>query len=159
MESLTSSLQEEMMEFKLSYEMWRVGEWAVTVTNVSHIIYIYICHLPHPSVEVDQWRYCLDGESFSAQQWWCWSSVLQVFKHNVYSLATLQSIVNFFHCKFVDQFLTTGMVYFLVWWRIHSSDIEKKKAKQNSNTAVPYTVVPFRHPITKYLLGSSHMDC
>ncbi|XP_017330669.1 uncharacterized protein si:rp71-46j2.7 isoform X1 [Ictalurus punctatus] len=33
-ESLTSSLQEEMMEFKLSYEMWRVGEWAVTVTNV-----------------------------------------------------------------------------------------------------------------------------
>lgn len=41
------------MEFKLSYEIWRVGDWAVTVTNVSHI-YIYICHLPHPSVEVDQ---------------------------------------------------------------------------------------------------------
>ncbi|MCJ8734054.1 hypothetical protein PDJAM_G00231000 [Pangasius djambal] len=33
-ESLTSSLQKEMMEFKLSYEMWRVGNWAVTVTNV-----------------------------------------------------------------------------------------------------------------------------
>ncbi|XP_052010493.1 uncharacterized protein LOC127663100 isoform X2 [Xyrauchen texanus] len=29
-----TSLQEDMMEFKLSYEMWRVGMWAVRVTNV-----------------------------------------------------------------------------------------------------------------------------
>ncbi|XP_026774291.3 uncharacterized protein si:rp71-46j2.7 isoform X1 [Pangasianodon hypophthalmus] len=33
-ESLTGSLQKDIMEFKLSYEMWRVGNWAVTVTNV-----------------------------------------------------------------------------------------------------------------------------
>ncbi|XP_051505516.1 uncharacterized protein si:rp71-46j2.7 isoform X2 [Myxocyprinus asiaticus] len=29
-----TSLQEDMMEFKLSYEMWRVGKWAVRVINV-----------------------------------------------------------------------------------------------------------------------------
>lgn len=34
------------MEFKLSYEMWRVGNWAVTVTNVSHISYM----APTPSI-------------------------------------------------------------------------------------------------------------
>ncbi|XP_072519677.1 uncharacterized protein [Salminus brasiliensis] len=33
-ESCVSSFQEDMMEFKLSFEMWRVGKWAVTVTNV-----------------------------------------------------------------------------------------------------------------------------
>ncbi|XP_042626184.1 uncharacterized protein LOC109101490 isoform X2 [Cyprinus carpio] len=31
---LTANVQEDMMEFKLSYEMWRVGKWAVRVTNV-----------------------------------------------------------------------------------------------------------------------------
>ncbi|XP_016423428.1 uncharacterized protein LOC107752085 isoform X2 [Sinocyclocheilus rhinocerous] len=31
---LTTNVQEDMMEFKLSYEMWRVGKWAVRVTNV-----------------------------------------------------------------------------------------------------------------------------
>ncbi|KAK3535740.1 hypothetical protein QTP70_020988 [Hemibagrus guttatus] len=34
LESSTWSVEEEMMEFKLSYEMWRAGNWAVTVTNV-----------------------------------------------------------------------------------------------------------------------------
>ncbi|XP_077092362.1 uncharacterized protein LOC143744602 isoform X3 [Siphateles boraxobius] len=29
-----TTVQEDMMEFKLSYEMWRVGKWAVRVTNV-----------------------------------------------------------------------------------------------------------------------------
>nr|XP_055034767.1 uncharacterized protein si:rp71-46j2.7 isoform X3 [Misgurnus anguillicaudatus] len=29
-----TSVQEDRMEFKLSYEMWRVGKWAVCVTNV-----------------------------------------------------------------------------------------------------------------------------
>ncbi|XP_056089642.1 uncharacterized protein si:rp71-46j2.7 isoform X2 [Rhinichthys klamathensis goyatoka] len=29
-----TTLQEDLMEFKLSYEMWRVGKWAVRVTNV-----------------------------------------------------------------------------------------------------------------------------
>ncbi|KAK2891171.1 hypothetical protein Q8A67_013814 [Cirrhinus molitorella] len=31
---LTTCVQEDMMEFRLSYEMWRVGKWAVRVTNV-----------------------------------------------------------------------------------------------------------------------------
>ncbi|KTG35913.1 hypothetical protein cypCar_00008243, partial [Cyprinus carpio] len=31
---LTTYVQEDMMEFRLSYEMWRVGKWAVRVTNV-----------------------------------------------------------------------------------------------------------------------------
>ncbi|XP_043113709.1 uncharacterized protein si:rp71-46j2.7 isoform X2 [Puntigrus tetrazona] len=31
---LTTNVQEDMMEFRLSYEMWRVGKWAVRVTNV-----------------------------------------------------------------------------------------------------------------------------
>lgn len=30
-------VQEDRMEFKLSYEMWRVGKWAVQVRNVRHI--------------------------------------------------------------------------------------------------------------------------
>ncbi|XP_056328518.1 uncharacterized protein si:rp71-46j2.7 isoform X2 [Danio aesculapii] len=29
-----TTVQEDMMEFKLSYEMWRVGKWAVRVTDV-----------------------------------------------------------------------------------------------------------------------------
>ncbi|XDV37234.1 hypothetical protein PO909_006869 [Leuciscus waleckii] len=29
-----TTVQEDLMEFKLSYEMWRVGKWAVRVTNV-----------------------------------------------------------------------------------------------------------------------------
>ncbi|XP_036424971.1 uncharacterized protein si:rp71-46j2.7 [Colossoma macropomum] len=33
-ESCSSSLPEDMMEFKLSFEMWRVGNWHVTVTKV-----------------------------------------------------------------------------------------------------------------------------
>ncbi|KAG9272678.1 hypothetical protein AMEX_G13698 [Astyanax mexicanus] len=33
-ESCTGSLREDMMEFKLSFEMWRAGKWTVTVTNV-----------------------------------------------------------------------------------------------------------------------------
>ena len=36
LESYLTSVQEEMMEFKLSYEMWRVGHWAVSVPHVSH---------------------------------------------------------------------------------------------------------------------------
>lgn len=35
LETYLTSVQEDMMEFKLSYEMWRVGKWTVTVTNVS----------------------------------------------------------------------------------------------------------------------------
>ncbi|XP_073676997.1 uncharacterized protein [Garra rufa] len=31
---LTTCVQENMMEFRLSYEMWRVGKWAVRVTDV-----------------------------------------------------------------------------------------------------------------------------
>lgn len=31
---LTTNVQEDMMEFRLSYAMWRVGKWAVRVTNV-----------------------------------------------------------------------------------------------------------------------------
>lgn len=34
LESYLTSVQEEMMEFKLSYEMWRVGHWAVSVPCV-----------------------------------------------------------------------------------------------------------------------------
>lgn len=34
-ESYTSSLQEDMMEFKLSFQMWLAGKWTVTVPNVS----------------------------------------------------------------------------------------------------------------------------
>ncbi|XP_019901359.2 uncharacterized protein si:rp71-46j2.7 [Esox lucius] len=33
LEDYLSSVQEDMMEFKLSYEMWRVGHWVVTVPN------------------------------------------------------------------------------------------------------------------------------
>ncbi len=33
---LTTNVPEDMMEFRLSYEMWRVGKWAVRVTNVRH---------------------------------------------------------------------------------------------------------------------------
>ncbi|XP_052429529.1 uncharacterized protein LOC127970876 isoform X1 [Carassius gibelio] len=33
-DDLTTNVREDMMEFKLSYEMWRVGKWAVRVTNV-----------------------------------------------------------------------------------------------------------------------------
>lgn len=29
-----TSVQEDMMEFKLSYEMWRVGRWAVSIPQV-----------------------------------------------------------------------------------------------------------------------------
>ncbi|XP_055782931.1 uncharacterized protein si:rp71-46j2.7 isoform X3 [Salvelinus fontinalis] len=34
LESYLTSVQEEMMEFKLSYEMWRVGHWAVSVPHM-----------------------------------------------------------------------------------------------------------------------------
>ncbi|KAL2077210.1 hypothetical protein ACEWY4_026714 [Coilia grayii] len=34
LESYLTSVQEDMMEFKLSYEMWRVGNWIVAVNNV-----------------------------------------------------------------------------------------------------------------------------
>ncbi|XP_023845673.1 uncharacterized protein [Salvelinus sp. IW2-2015] len=34
LESYLISVQEEMMEFKLSYEMWRVGHWAVSVPHM-----------------------------------------------------------------------------------------------------------------------------
>ncbi|XP_062381006.1 uncharacterized protein si:rp71-46j2.7 isoform X3 [Sardina pilchardus] len=34
LETYLTSVQEDMMEFKLSYEMWRVGNWNVTVKNV-----------------------------------------------------------------------------------------------------------------------------
>jgi len=33
-----TTVQEDLMEFKLSYEMWRVGKWAVHVTDVRHIL-------------------------------------------------------------------------------------------------------------------------
>lgn len=35
LEAYLTGVQEDMMEFKLSYEMWRVGNWIVTVNNVS----------------------------------------------------------------------------------------------------------------------------
>ncbi|CAB1337215.1 unnamed protein product [Coregonus sp. 'balchen'] len=34
LESYLTSVQEDMMEFKLSYEMWRVGHWAVSVPRM-----------------------------------------------------------------------------------------------------------------------------
>ncbi|XP_022615981.1 uncharacterized protein LOC111232649 [Seriola dumerili] len=34
LESYLTSVQEDMMEFKLSYEMWRVGRWAVSIPHV-----------------------------------------------------------------------------------------------------------------------------
>ncbi|XP_031443338.1 uncharacterized protein si:rp71-46j2.7 isoform X2 [Clupea harengus] len=34
LEAYLTGVQEDMMEFKLSYEMWRVGNWIVTVNNV-----------------------------------------------------------------------------------------------------------------------------
>ncbi|XP_071314063.1 uncharacterized protein [Trachinotus anak] len=33
LESYLTSVQEDMMEFKLSYEMWRVGRWAVSIPH------------------------------------------------------------------------------------------------------------------------------
>lgn len=33
LENYLTSVQEDMMEFKLSYEMWRVGHWAVTIPH------------------------------------------------------------------------------------------------------------------------------
>lgn len=35
LENYLTVVQEDMMEFKLSYEMWRVGRWAVTIPHVS----------------------------------------------------------------------------------------------------------------------------
>lgn len=37
-----------MMEFKLSYEMWRVGHWAVSIPHVSHKYQraLEVCYLP-----------------------------------------------------------------------------------------------------------------
>lgn len=35
LENYMTSVQEDMMEFKLSYEMWRVGRWAVSIPQVS----------------------------------------------------------------------------------------------------------------------------
>ncbi|KAK7922461.1 hypothetical protein WMY93_009363 [Mugilogobius chulae] len=34
LENYLTSFQEDMMEFKLSYEMWRVGQWAVSIPQV-----------------------------------------------------------------------------------------------------------------------------
>ncbi|CAL8306107.1 unnamed protein product [Arctogadus glacialis] len=34
LEHYLASVQEDMMEFKLSYEMWRVGHWTVSIPNV-----------------------------------------------------------------------------------------------------------------------------
>ncbi|XP_071395531.1 uncharacterized protein [Centroberyx affinis] len=34
LENYLASVQEDMMEFKLSYEMWRVGRWAVSIPHV-----------------------------------------------------------------------------------------------------------------------------
>lgn len=36
LENYLTSVQEDMMEFKLSYEMWRVGRWAVSIPHVSY---------------------------------------------------------------------------------------------------------------------------
>lgn len=36
LENYLTSVQEDMMEFKLSYEMWRVGHWAVSIPHVSY---------------------------------------------------------------------------------------------------------------------------
>lgn len=36
LENYMTSVQEDMMEFKLSYEMWRVGRWAVSIPQVSY---------------------------------------------------------------------------------------------------------------------------
>ncbi|KAI3351641.1 hypothetical protein L3Q82_020478 [Scortum barcoo] len=35
LESYLTTVQEDMMEFKLSYEMWRVGRWAVSIPHAS----------------------------------------------------------------------------------------------------------------------------
>lgn len=36
LENYLTSVEEDMMEFKLSYEMWRVGRWAVSIPHVSY---------------------------------------------------------------------------------------------------------------------------
>lgn len=36
LENYMTSVQEDMMEFKLSYEMWRVGRWVVSIPQVSY---------------------------------------------------------------------------------------------------------------------------
>lgn len=36
LENYLTSVQEDMMEFKLSYEMWRVGRWTVSIPQVSY---------------------------------------------------------------------------------------------------------------------------
>lgn len=36
LESYLASVEEDMMEFKLSYEMWRVGRWAVSIPLVRY---------------------------------------------------------------------------------------------------------------------------
>lgn len=36
LENYITSVQKDMMEFKLSYEMWRVGRWAVSIPQVSY---------------------------------------------------------------------------------------------------------------------------
>lgn len=36
LESYLASVEEDMMEFKLSYEMWRVGRWAVSIPLVGY---------------------------------------------------------------------------------------------------------------------------
>ncbi|KAI2656844.1 Sorting nexin-25 [Labeo rohita] len=42
---LTTCVQEDMMEFRLSYEMWRVGKWAVRVTNKENEELSFTVHL------------------------------------------------------------------------------------------------------------------
>lgn len=58
LESYLTSVQEDMMEFKLSYEMWRVGQWAVSIphADVENEGLIFTIHLEEKgSPENLQW--------------------------------------------------------------------------------------------------------
>lgn len=58
LENYLTSVQEDMMEFKLSYEMWRVGQWAVTIphADVQNEELIFTVHLEEKgSPENLQW--------------------------------------------------------------------------------------------------------
>ncbi|KAF7651558.1 hypothetical protein LDENG_00109130 [Lucifuga dentata] len=58
LEDYLTSVQEDMMEFKLSYEMWRVGRWAVTIPHVvwENEMLIFMVHLEEKdSPENLQW--------------------------------------------------------------------------------------------------------
>ncbi|CAL9707044.1 unnamed protein product [Knipowitschia caucasica] len=58
LENYLATVQEDMMEFKLSYEMWRVGQWAVTIpqADVENEALLFTVHLEEKgSPENLQW--------------------------------------------------------------------------------------------------------